>query len=265
MSTENQEPAQKTEEIPQERQYTEIELKAIDQGWIPKEEFDGDISEFIDAPEFVRRGELFDKIERQSKELKVLRAGHEALRQHHFKVKKMEYERAVKALKAERRQAMISGDTEHALALEEKMENMESDQRLLMEEARQAAIEESDDSYTPQFQSWVERNMWYETNDTMRAAADALGKKFHAQGNSPEKVLTMVEREIRKEFSHKFKPVPKTQTVEPSSRVATSSKDSFKLSAEEEQIMQKIVSVTPGFTKEAYIKELKALKSRVGE
>lgn len=248
-----------------ERQYSEIELKAIDQGWIPREDFDGDPSEFIDAPEFVRRGELFEKIERQSKELKALRQGHEALRQHHLKVKETEYERALKTLRAERKQAMINGDTEHALALEDKIDDLQADKKLLIEEARQAVIDEVDDGYTPQFQSWVERNPWYETSDTMRAAADALGKKFHSQGNSPEKVLEMVEREIRKEFPHKFaRQAPKSQAVEPSSR-SGGSKDSFRLSAEEEQMMQKIVAVTPGFTKEDYIKELKALKARLGE
>lgn len=261
--SEEQKPVEGTK--PQERQYSEIELKAIDQGWIPKEEFDGDPSEFIDAPEFVRRGELFEKIERQSKELKALRQGHEALRQHHLKVKETEFERALKALRNERKQAMIAGDTEHALALEDKIEDLQADKQLVMEEARQAEVQEVEEGYSPQMQSWVERNSWYETNDTMRAAADALGFKFHKAGNSPEKVLELVEKEIRKEFAHKFtRPAPRAQAVEPSSR-SGGSKDSFRLSAEEEQMMQKIVAVTPGFTKEDYIKELKALKARLGE
>lgn len=260
----NQAPVEDKEPT-QEKQYSEIELKAIDQGWIPKEEFDGDPSEFIDAPEFVRRGELFEKIERQSKELKALRQGHEALRKHHLKVKETEYERALKTLRAERKQAMINGDTEHALALEEKIDDLQADKKLLVEEARQAEIDE-EDSYTPQFQSWVERNTWYETDDVMRGAADALGKKLHAQGNSPERVLELVEKEIRKEFPHKFqRQTPRFPAVEPSSRSGGGSKDTFRLTAEEEQMMQKIVAVTPGFTKEDYIKELKALKARLGE
>ena len=45
---------------------------------------------FIDAPEFVRRGELFTKIEKQSKELKAVREALKALGEHHSKVKEME-------------------------------------------------------------------------------------------------------------------------------------------------------------------------------
>ena len=40
-----------------------IEQKAIQMGWRPKEQFEGDEEEFIDAKEFVRRQPLFDRIE----------------------------------------------------------------------------------------------------------------------------------------------------------------------------------------------------------
>jgi len=100
----------------------------------------------------------------------------------------------------------------------------------------------------------------------MRGAADALGKKLHKAGHSPAEVLTLVEKEIRKEFAHKFtNPARnKPSAVEPSTRQNNSQRETFKLSAEEEQIMRKIVSVTPGYTEADYIKELKAIKSRLG-
>ncbi len=249
-----------------EPQYTEIQLKAIDQGWIPKEEFDGDPSEFIDAPEFVRRGELFKKIESQSKELKAVRKALEALGQHHSKVKEIEYERALKSLKESRKQALVDGDTERALLLEEKIAEVKAEKEQIVEDTAKAAQVEDEDGYTPQFQSWVERNTWYETNEVMRGAADTLGRKLHQAGHSPEEVLVLVEKEIRKEFAHKFtNPARnKPSAVEPSTRQNNSQKETFKLSAEEEQIMRKIVAVTPGYTEADYIKELKAIKSRLG-
>mgnify|MGYP000971805459 FL=1 len=36
-------------------QYTDLEVKAMNMGWRPMEEFDGPEEEFIDAKEFVRR------------------------------------------------------------------------------------------------------------------------------------------------------------------------------------------------------------------
>lgn len=245
-----------------EREYSAIEVQAIEQGWIPKEEFDGDTSEFIDAPEFVRRGELFGKIEKQSKELKAVRQALDAFRVHHSKVKEMEYERALKSLKDARRQATVEGDHERALALEDKIDEVRAEKDTLTREAAQTAVQETDD-YTPQFTSWVKENEWYETNRVMRKAADALGKDLHDEGHSPAEVLVLVAQEIRKEFAHKFaSPATKrTMAVEPSTR-GTSSRDTFQMTSEEESIMRKIVAVTPGYTEADYKKELKALKAR---
>lgn len=247
-------------------EFTPIQLKAIDQGWIPKEEFDGDPEEFIDAPEFVRRGELFKKIESQSKELKAVRKALEAFGQHHSKVKEIEYERALKSLKESRKQALTDGEVERALALEDKIDEVQAEKAQMVNDAAAAAQVEDTDTYNPLMQSWVDRNPWYETDDIMRAAADGVGMKLHKEGHSPAEVLDLVEKKIRKEFAHKFQNPArnKPSAVEPSTRQASSSKDTFKLSAEEEQIMRKIVSVTPGYTEADYIKELKAIKSRLG-
>lgn len=242
----------------QEREYSPIELKAIEQGWIPKEEFDGDESEFIDAPEFVRRGELFSKIEKQSKELKAVRQALEQFSKHHSRVKEMEYERALKALKAERRQATVDGDAERALVLEEKIDEIREEKDRIVRES-QVQIEEPD-TYTVEFSRWVDSNPWYETNRTMRAAADALGKQLYQEGYSPAEVLELVEREIKKEFAHKFERAPvRRMAVEATTR-GTPKKDDFVLTSEEKQIMRQIVEMTPGFTEADYIRELKALK-----
>lgn len=257
----------KPEEQVVEPQYSEVQLKAIDQGWIPKDQFDGDPEEFIDAAEFVRRGELFKKIESQSKELKAVRKALEALGQHHSKVKEIEYERALKSLKESRKQALTDGEVERALALEDKIDEVKAEKDRMVEEAAAAAqVDDTEDVYNPLMQSWVERNTWYEDDDVMRATADGLGFKLHKEGHSPEEVLALVEKKIRKEFAHKFtNPARnKPSAVEPSTRQGTMTKETFKLSPEEEKIMRKIVAVTPNYTEADYIKELKAIKSRLG-
>jgi len=44
---------------------TPVELQARDSGWVPKEEYKGEEHKWVDAGEFLRRGELFKKIEDQ--------------------------------------------------------------------------------------------------------------------------------------------------------------------------------------------------------
>jgi hypothetical protein len=244
----------------EEKTYTPVELEAIDQGWIPKEEFDGDEAKFIDAPEFLRRGELFSKIEKQSKELKAVRKALEAFSQHHSKVKEMEYERALKALKAERRQATIDGDAERALILEDKIEEIRDEKERIVRDG-QVQIEEPE-TYTAEFTSWVSRNPWYETNRTMRATADALGKQLYNEGHSPAEVLEMVEEEMKKEFAHKFERAPVRRTAVEASTRGTPKKDDFVMTADEKRMMREIVAVTPGFTEADYIRDLKALRGK---
>jgi hypothetical protein len=255
-------PEVKQEEVKQEREYSSIEIKAIEQGWIPKEEFDGDESEFIDAPEFVRRGELFGKIETQSKEIKNMRNALKALSDHYSKVKEMEYERALRSLKDARRAATIEGDHEKALALEDKIDEVKAEKERIVEEAKQTTQVEETSEVSPEFASWLNRNSWYEDSTVMRAAADTIGKQLHSQGYSPAEVLVMVEKEIRKEFSHKFtKTAARPSPVEGTTR-SGSKKDDFVMTPEERDMMRKIVQVTPNFTEADYIRDLKALKSR---
>lgn len=263
MSTENLNPDQNTpapENQSQERQYTEIEVKAIEQGWIPKEEFDGDESEFIDAPEFVRRGELFAKIEKQSKEIKAVRQALEAFRIHHSKVKEAEYQRALNALKNARKEAFENGEHDKAFHYEDQIERIKEEKEQIVEELNQPVVD--DNAYTEQFQSWVDSNPWYETNRVMRKAADALGLELHREGHSPTEVLKLVEAEIRKEFAHKFKTPASNRpnAVEASTRAGAKSKnDNFVLSGDEKAIMRKIVA-TGIMTEAEYIQQLKATR-----
>lgn len=244
------------------KEYTPIQLKAIEQGWIPKEDFDGEEDSFIDAPEFVRRGELFNKIEKQSKELKAVRQALDAFRQHHSKVKEMEYERALKTLKEAKRDATLNGEHERALALDDKIDEVKAEKEAISREVAQTQVQEPE-AYTPQFQQWVRNNSWYEDNRVMRKAADALGVELHQEGYSPQEVLEMVEKEIRKEFAHKFtNPATKRPSAVESSTRQPTSRESVLMTPEEVEIMRKIVAVTPGYTEADYKKELKALKGR---
>ncbi len=252
----DQETPQGQEGQTNEPQYTEIQLKAIDQGCIPKEEFDGDESEFIDAAEFVRRGELFKKIEAQSKHIKRVEQALEAFRLHHTKVKESEYQRALNELKNQRKQAMRENDGETAIALEEKIEAIEAEKHQVTQ-AVNVYLDTQDDTYTEEFQNWVSSNPWYESSKVMRKAADAIGIELYKAGHSPQEVLRMVEAEIKKEFPEKFQRKSRPTAVEAPTRSGAKSDSSFAMTPEEKEIMRKIVSVTPGYTEADYIKDLK--------
>jgi len=240
------------------KQLSPMEQKALEQGWRPKEEFNGDPESFIDAAEFVRRGELFSKIEHQSKELKQVRQALEALKDHHSKVKETEYKRALASLDSARKQALADGEHDRFFALEEKIEEVKAEKAEF--DAELKSVPTQDAPQPPQeFVNWVNQNKWYESDKAMRAYADRLGAEL-ATSYPPATVLTMVEKEVKKEFSHKFTN-PKSSrpmAVEPAGRGGTKS-DSFQLTPEERDIMRKFVR-SEIMTEKEYIAELKKVK-----
>lgn len=239
-----------------EKQFSAIEQRAMEQGWRPKEEFEGDPDAFIDAPEFVRRGELFSKIEHQSKELKAVKAALDALKTHHSKVKEVEYNRALKALQNARKQALVDGETERFLELEQRIEEVKEEKEAFDTELEQVKADPVRD-INPEFTAWIDRNPWYDSSKPMRAYADKLGIELAQEGHAPSEVLKLVEREVKKEFAHKFQnqKAARPQAVEAPARSGGKA-DTFQMTEDERTIMRKLVRAG-AMTEQEYIAELK--------
>lgn len=230
--------------------------RAMELGWRPQEEWQGDPSDFIDAKEFVRRQPLFEKIEHQSRELKQLRQAFDSFKTHHSKVKEAEYNRALAALKTERRRALSEGETDKALAIEDQIEDIEGQKEQFESEASKA--EQEAPVARPEFVRWTQENAWYGKERAMTAFADRLGVELAQKGMSPSEVLQEVTREIKKEFSHKFSNPRRERagSVESGSRSSNSSEPDFQMTDDERRIMNRLVGAG-ALTKDEYIKELK--------
>jgi len=250
------------EQKQEENQYSDVEQLALEKGWKPKEEYQGDPTRWRTAETFLALEEPLKRIEQQSKELKAVRAALEAFKEHHTKVKETEFNRAVKALQDTRKKAMIEGDAETALALEERIEEVKAEKQAVLDDARKTAVQETTAELHPEFQEWLSRNNWYGTNKAMRVVADRLGLEYHADGLSQREVLKRVEEEIKKEFPHRFQndKTKRAMAVEPTSRSGKpAGSSSFELDETEREIMRKIVR-SGAMTEKEYIAELKRVK-----
>ena len=241
---------------PQEREYTAIEQEAMSQGWRPKEEFEGDEGKFIDAGEFIRRGELFSKIDHQSKEIKQLRNAMEQFKSHHANVEKVAYDRAIKDLKAQRKAALAEGDVDKFDELDQAIEDVTQERDdFIQKQAQQPAVAPSVD---PAFTNWVAKNPWYQNDAIMQGAADRLGLKLAREGLAPLEVLKKVEQEIKKEFAHKFSNPnrDKPSAVEASTPRGTGAKSKFVPSEMEKRIGANLVRAGAFAKIEDYYAEL---------
>ena len=237
-----------------------IEDRAREQGWRPKEEFDGDPSKWVSAETFVAKGELIDRIEQLGKKLKDSEKTIKMLSEHHSKVKESEFKRAVEFLKQQKKQAYENGDVDRILELDDKIAEVRETQKA---QKQQEQVNEAPESH-PAFQSWVSENKWYETDSEMRADADTFGEAYarNNQDKTPAEVLEYVTKKIKKAYPEKFtnpnrnKP---TGVESGSGNRQGSSRDTFTLTEEEAKVMNTFVR-NGVMTKEEYLKEVKAMR-----
>jgi len=239
-----------------------VEQKAIEMGWRPKSEFDGDEDDFIDATEFVRRKPLFEKIDHVGKELRETRKALKALQEHHTKVKEAEYQNALKQLRAEKKVALEEGDADRLIEIDEQIAEAKATEISNQAEQRQAA-----QAPHPNFIAWVNKNTWYQSDVELRTVADQIGTAYAAKNvdMSPDNVLKYVEQRIRKLYPENFRNPNKERPSAVEGRTQTQASEKkdgisdYPLTDEERKVMQTFIRQGI-MTKDQYIKDLKSVK-----
>lgn len=275
MSEENQDiqsevtdtPANETPEAPK---LSAIEQKALEMGWRPREEFDGDDETFIDAKEFVNRAPLFEKISSQSKQLKRLEQALSGLQTHYTKVQETEYKRALKDLKAQQERAVEEGDLPTYHALNERREAIEEEHHAL----KQELVVPNEPQVPQELQQWIQRNPWFNTQEHMRVfadkASDQFAPKVRAGLMTTAEALREVEKLVREEFPGKFRNPNKDKpsAVEGgAAKGGSRTSGDIELTADEKRIMNAVLSTKdkdgkPFITREKYIADLKKMRGQ---
>ena len=234
--------------------------QAIEQGWKPKEEYQGEPDKWKPAKEFVERGELFKKIDTMGKELKETRRALQMLKEHHNKVKEVEYSKAVNELKQLQKKHLEEGNSDGYLETTELLTDLKAEQK-----AREVVQEVTPTQPDPRFVSWVTDNKWYNSDPEMRQFADAVGMGY-AQTNrnlSPEEVLAYVTKEVKERFKDKFVNPNRTKSTlvgSSNTSAGTSTKNDIELTDDERRVMNTFIR-TGVLTKEEYLSEIKRMRS----
>jgi uncharacterized membrane protein len=248
---------------PEEPQYSEIELQALEQGWTPKDGWKGDPEEWRPAKEFVDRGNLFRKIESQKNELHELRKAIGALSEHNQKVFDAGYKRAMSDLKEAKKAALKEGDGEAVVQIEEQMDSLTEEYQ-----ERSAAFNAPQQQRQPDplFMSWLERNQWYGSDRKLRGYADSVTAEYLSRNPSAnlKEVLVEVDKEMRTAFPQKFGTTKAPPSPEGSNRASGSggnrrSAGDVDLNDEERKIMNTLIR-SGVITKEKYLEDLKKVR-----
>lgn len=237
----------------------EIEDRAREQGWVPKDEWNGE-GKWRDAESFLDRGELFQKIDSQRRKLRELEDNQKAFGSHLKTVREAEYTRALKSLLAEKKDALVNGDADAVIIADEKLAAVRAE----AVKAEFQHVNQPQAEIHPDFQAWTSRNTWYNSSLPMKAYADAVGAELQAKGIvDPQAVLKEVESQVRKEFPNKFSNPNRAKpgAVEAGSNKGSGAKESYPLTDEQRTVMNRLVK-SGALTKEQYIADIKSADSR---
>lgn len=233
------------------------EAEAREQGWRPKEEFEGEPEKWRPAKEFVERGELFGKIDVLGKELKETKKALKMLQEHNAKIKETEYKRAVDELKALQKKHLEEGNSDGYLEATELLTDIKAEQK-----ARSVVSEQQPTGPDPRFIAWTEQNKWYEKDAELRQYADVVGMGYAKAnpGLDPEDVLKFVEREVKARYKDKFvNPNRNKPSAVEGAGQAGAKKDTFVLTDDERKVMNTFLRQNL-MTKEEYIAQVKAMR-----
>lgn len=252
-----------------ERVNQAITEKAKKDGWRPLEEWSGDMADWVDAKEFNGRKSLFEKIGSLKSELQSQRRSFDtdmnAIKIYVQQMSKIEYEKALKDLKSERRDAIAERDVDTVEAIDKQIETVEK-QRAIQPPVTNVQAEDTQ----RQFIEWQAKEGWYKSDPDLKVEADALGIGYGSkhQNATAEQVFDYVSKNIRKLFPEKFEGEKKLEIKKPAANVEaggtsrnpdlTSKGDKFTeadLTPKQKDIMGTLVK-RGVLTKDQYIKQL---------
>ena len=199
--TEQQSQQQEQQQQQQERQYTAIELKAMEQGWKPLEEWEGEPDEHRSAKEYLDRGDLLKTIKQTNSKVREMEAMLTHLSAQNKRVYEAGYQKALVDLKSQRAEAMREGDVDKVLQIEEKIDETKE----ALNTIKRAPVTQVQQGPTPAYQDWLSKNQWYLKDASLHHWTNGMSAEYfkinpHA---TEQEVLDYLHEEIRKEFPNK--------------------------------------------------------------
>lgn len=256
-----QEVEEQLEQEQEQPEYSETELQAMDEGWIPPDRFNPEEQgkDFVSAEKFLENGSFFKKIKSLKTEVDGLKTTISKINDHNRKVAEreqqklaQEYEAQIARLKAEKVQALEEGDHRRVVEIDDQM--------------RQTPEPKTPEpEVSPVYENWIKENDWYNKDDFLSDEADVLASEYKRRNLPPEVALPRITEHLMAKYPEKFKKTPAHPSVEggghkPRSTKGISEKD---LTSDEMQVFRNL-NVSNYFKSDAdkkqYIKDVIALR-----
>jgi hypothetical protein len=196
-------------------------------GWVPKEDFKGDESEWKDSETFLKRGKEINGFLRKDLEklqkateadkaaIAEMKATMEEFRKYHNDTEARAYKRALEDLKQQKIEAIEAGQGAVVVAIDEQIENIREAQNVPKETVKQPSQNDN-----AEYRAWAKENLWYATDNELKAYADLVADDVAAEAPNKKghEFLEEVTKRVKEAHPDKFiNPARKTASVSSSS------------------------------------------------
>lgn len=254
------------EALQQEEEQLEptVEQQATEQGWRPQEEWEGPPEEWVDATQFVFRGQLMDRIKTQNKqlhkqenEISTLKKGFQDFQEHATKLAASEYKEQITQLKTVKKQALEDNDYDTVVEADEKIADLKEEQK------QTKAPKKEEQTLDPAIEYWLAQpeNEWYKTDIAKRGAADAFADTIKAE--NPDMPLPEILTEVGKRVSDAFG-TPKRTSNNPMTSVTQTGRTA-KRAYGKSDLNEEQLKIGQRFVKAGAVKSLKEYAAQLAE
>lgn len=200
----------------------EVETKAREMGWKPKDEWEGDDTGWMEAEAFIERQENLTKradaaAQAENRKLREeiaslkgvqaeMRQTMDEFREFHSKTEQRAYDRALKDIQTKQRQAVESGDTEAFDAAAAEADALMKDAAASAPAGKKPDQPQNPDDI-PAFKDWHAKNDWYLDDVKLTAYAESIAPAIARKGgyNGTEAAYyEAITEEVKAEFPDRF-------------------------------------------------------------
>lgn len=201
------ESGEKENDLPPEQQNTptfnEHELKAMEKGWKPKEQFSGDPSEWKPAKQWLEFGELLDTVHTLKRKDEEKQKQIETVLEISKKAQEKQREQILKELKQQHREAVEIGDVDAADKVVEEIHKIKNEETIPQATSKPLIGQEDMNAFMERNKHWF--NDEPENFKMRQEAIDYDAYLLKTQPSIPPKErFERVERMVKSNYPQKF-------------------------------------------------------------
>lgn len=185
---------------------TPVEQTARKQGWRPYDEWDGDPNQWVGAETFVVRGELYNKMKKQSNKINELNDVIKEFQEFQKKTQKRDLEVDVRQLKREKALAYQDEQWDKVVDIDDQIAELQGNAPQENEGESEPNAQQKEQA--AEFQEWVSKpeNQWYVNDPVLKGAADALAIQYEQSTENPTfaEAVEFVESKLKERFPDEF-------------------------------------------------------------